>query len=60
MTNRESDRVDEGHAEEAARAELYAILAASRAERAILREKVLDARRRLQRIAYGKERPDLR
>ena len=47
-------------AQEAARAELFAILAASRAERAILREKVLDARRRLQRIAYGKEQPDLR
>jgi len=38
-------------AQKAARAELSAILAASRAERAILREKVLDARRRLQRVA---------
>jgi hypothetical protein len=53
-------RNDEAQAEEVARAELFAILAASRAERAALREKVLDARRRLQRIAYGKERPDLR
>jgi hypothetical protein len=59
MANRESDGAHEEQAEEAARAELYAILAASRAERAILREQVLDARRRLQRIAYGKERPDL-
>jgi hypothetical protein len=60
MPSEESGRIDEEQAQEAARAELRAILAASRAERAILREKVLDARRRLQRIAYGKERPDLR
>ena len=54
MANHESE------AQEAARAELRRILAASRAERAVLREKVLEARRRLQRIAYGTERPDLR
>jgi hypothetical protein len=52
--------VDEAQAQEAARAELRAILAASRAERAALREEVRDARRRLQRIAYGTERADLR
>ena len=60
MANQDSERIDEEQAQQAARAELFAILAASRAERAVLREKVLDARRRLQRIAYGKERPDLR
>ena len=58
--NQEPERVDEAQAQEAARAELRAILAASRAERAALREKVRDARRRLQRIAYGTERPELR
>lgn len=60
MASEEPERVDGEEAQEAARAELRAILAASRAERAILRERVLDARRRLQRIAYGRERPDLR
>jgi hypothetical protein len=59
MASEESERIDEEQKQEAARAELRALLAESRARRAILREKVLDARRRLQRIAYGKERPDL-